>query len=179
MVRTVCAERSSNVAACGGDAVCIIDCTSGAVVSKYRVPREELYALAWTLLRFRGQGGQRRPVLVVGSGSGKLHLLYPTGNCCYGVIDAHKQPVSTMCFHPSQESLLFTAAYDKTVTLWDIGIPDTELNFSHLKLMTLAVAGVPLKLTSVMACPERGLLAAGVGGCWAWDISLEDSKTYR
>uniref|UniRef100_UPI00358E1C54 leucine-rich repeat and WD repeat-containing protein 1-like n=1 Tax=Myxine glutinosa TaxID=7769 RepID=UPI00358E1C54 len=84
-----------------------------------------------------------------------------------------------MCFHPSQESLLFTAAYDKTVTLWDIGIPDTELNFSHLKLMTLAVAGVPLKLTSVMACPERGLLAAGVGGCWAWDISLEDSKTYR
>uniref|UniRef100_A0A8C4Q0X0 Leucine-rich repeat and WD repeat-containing protein 1 WD domain-containing protein n=1 Tax=Eptatretus burgeri TaxID=7764 RepID=A0A8C4Q0X0_EPTBU len=140
---------------------------------------QELYALAWTLLRFRGPCGRPRPVLVVAGGSGKLHLLYPTENCCYGIIDAHNQPVSTMCFHPSKESLLFTASYDKTVALWDIGTPDTDLNFSHQKLMTLAVAGVPLKLTPVMACPERGLLAAGVGGCWAWDISLDNSKKYR
>ncbi|XP_067866232.1 leucine-rich repeat and WD repeat-containing protein 1 isoform X2 [Heterodontus francisci] len=123
-------QSSRNVATCGGDSVCIIDCETGIVHHKYKLVGEEFFSLAWTTLTVIDKDQKRKlNVLAVGGLMGVVKLIHTKVNYCYGKIKAHKKSISTLCFCPKRETFLFTGSYDKTIILWDIGVPDCDYNF--------------------------------------------------
>ncbi|XP_038669678.1 leucine-rich repeat and WD repeat-containing protein 1 isoform X2 [Scyliorhinus canicula] len=173
-------QSSRTVATCGGDSVCFIDCETGIVLHKYKSIGEEFFSLAWTTLTVMVKDQKRKlNVLAVGGQMGVVKLIHVKVNYCYGKIKAHKRPVSTLCFCPNRETFLFTGSYDKTIILWDIGVPDCDYNFRVSQLLVLKVCSTPLKTSPVPTCPEQYLVAACEGGCFAWDITLTKYEDKR
>ncbi|XP_078404528.1 leucine-rich repeat and WD repeat-containing protein 1 isoform X1 [Cetorhinus maximus] len=166
-------QSSRTVATCGGDSVCIIDCETGNALHKYKSVGEEFFSLAWTTLTMIVKDQKRKlNVLAAGGQTGVVKLIHVKVNYCYGKIKAHKRSISTLCFCPKRETFLFTGSYDKTIILWDIGVPDCDYNFRVSQLLVLKVCSVPLKMSLVPTCPDQYLVAACEGGCFAWDITL-------
>ncbi|XP_048468585.1 leucine-rich repeat and WD repeat-containing protein 1 [Rhincodon typus] len=173
-------ESSRSVATCGGDSVCIIDCETGIVRHKYKSVGEEFFSLAWTTLTVFDKNQKRNlNVLAIGGKMGAVKLIHVKVSYCYGMIKAHKKAISTLCFSPKHETFLFTGSYDKTIILWDIGVPDCDYNFRVSRLLVLKVCSTPLKMSVVPTCPDQYLVAACEGGCFAWDISLTNYESKR
>ncbi|XP_075710309.1 leucine-rich repeat and WD repeat-containing protein 1 [Rhinoderma darwinii] len=174
--------RSSKViATCGGGSVCVIDCETGKVLKKYKVPGEEFFTLAWTTLTMICKDGQKRKINVLAAGGrfGIVKLIYPKVGLCYGEIKAHKKAISIMCFSPTQDTFLFTGSYDNRIILWDIGVPDHEYNFRASQLLTLDTTSTPLRLCPVPANPDQFMMAACVDGCFVYDITLKKQQGRR
>ncbi|XP_056414729.1 leucine-rich repeat and WD repeat-containing protein 1 [Hyla sarda] len=179
---TLDSSRSSKViATCGGESVCVIDCETGKVLKKYKVPGEEFFTLAWTTLTMICKEGQKREINVLAAGGrfGIVKLMHPKVGLCYGEIKAHKKAISIMCFSPTQDTFLFTGSYDKRIILWDIGVPDYEYNFRSSQLLTLDTTSTPLRLCPVPASPDQHLMAACEDGCFVWDITLKKQQARR
>ncbi|XP_078081254.1 leucine-rich repeat and WD repeat-containing protein 1 isoform X2 [Mustelus asterias] len=173
-------QSSQTVATCGGDSVCFIDCETGMVLHKYKSIGEELFSLAWTTLTVIVKDQKRKiNVLAVGGQMGVVKLIHVKVNYCYGKIKAHKRPICTLCFCPNRETFLFTGSYDKTIILWDIGLPDCDYNFRASQLLVLKVCSTPLKMCPVPPCFDQYLVAACERGCYAWDISLTKYESKR
>ncbi|XP_063812136.1 leucine-rich repeat and WD repeat-containing protein 1 [Pseudophryne corroboree] len=172
---------SKVIATCGGESVCVIDCETGKVVKKYKVPGEEFFSLAWTTLTMICNEGQRRKIniLAVGGKHGVVRLMHPKVSLCYGEIKAHKKAISILCFSPTQDTFLFTGSYDKRIILWDIGVPDSEYNFRSSQLLMLDTTSPPLRLCPVPATPDEYLLAACEDGCFVFDITLNKQQGRR
>ncbi|CAJ0941856.1 unnamed protein product [Ranitomeya imitator] len=172
---------SKVIATCGGGSVCVIDCETGKVLKKYKVPGEEFFALAWTTLTMICKEGQKRKINVLAAGGrfGVIKLMEPKVGLCYGEIKAHKKAISIMCFSPTQDTFLFTGSYDKRIILWDIGVPDHEYTFRASKLLTLDTTSTPLRLSPVPASPDQHLMAACEDGCFVWDITLNKQQGKR
>ncbi|KAG9485880.1 hypothetical protein GDO78_008780 [Eleutherodactylus coqui] len=172
---------SSKVATCGGGSVCVIDCETGKVLKKYKVPEEEFFTLAWTTLTMASKEGQKRKINVLAAGGrfGIVRLIHPKVGLCYGEIKAHRKAISIMCFSPTQDTFLFTGSYDKRIILWDIGVPDHEYNFRASQLLTLDTTSTPLRVCPVPASPDQYLLAACEDGCFVWDIALKKQQGRR
>ncbi|XP_072285669.1 leucine-rich repeat and WD repeat-containing protein 1 [Pyxicephalus adspersus] len=166
---------SKVVATCGGESVCVIDCETGKVLKKYKVPGEEFFALCWTTVTMIGNEGQKRKINILASGGkyGVIRLMNPKVNMCYGEIKAHKKAISIMCFSPAYDTFLFTGSYDKRIILWDIGVPDCEYNFRASQLLTVDVPSTPLRLSLVPPSLDQYLLAGCEDGCYVWDITLD------
>ncbi|XP_018429067.1 PREDICTED: leucine-rich repeat and WD repeat-containing protein 1 [Nanorana parkeri] len=169
---------SKVIATCGGESVCVIDCETGNVLKKYKVPGEEFFALAWTTLTMISNEGQKRNINVLAAGGkyGVVRLMHPKGNMCYGEIKAHKKAISIMCFSPAHDTFLFTGSYDKRIILWDIGVPDYEYNFRASQLLTLDTPSTPLRLCLVPSSLDQYLLGGCEDGCYVWDISLNKQQ---
>ncbi|XP_073523856.1 leucine-rich repeat and WD repeat-containing protein 1 isoform X2 [Phyllobates terribilis] len=174
-------SSSKVIASCGGGSVCVIDCETGKVLKKYKVPGEEFFALAWTTLTMICNEGQKRRINVLAAGGrfGVIKLMEPKVGLCYGEIKAHKKAISIMCFSPAQDTFLFTGSYDKRIILWDIGVPDHEYNFRASQLLTLDTTSTPLRLSPVPASPDQHLMAACEDGCFVWDITLNKQQGKR
>ncbi|KAM3932853.1 leucine-rich repeat and WD repeat-containing protein 1 [Leptodactylus fuscus] len=174
-------SSSKVIATCGGESVCLIDCETGKVLKKYKVPGEEFFTLAWTTLTMICIDGQKRKINVLAAGGrfGIVRLMYPKVGLCYGEIKAHKKAISIMCFSPTQDTFLFTGSYDKRIILWDIGVPDNEYNFRASQLLTLDTTSTPLRLCSVPTCPDQQFMAACEDGCFVWDITLKNQQGRR
>ncbi|XP_060704127.1 leucine-rich repeat and WD repeat-containing protein 1 isoform X1 [Hemiscyllium ocellatum] len=171
---------SQSVATCGGDSVCIIDCETGIVRHKYKSVGEEFFSLAWTTLTVFDKNQKRKfNVLAAGGKMGVVKLMHVKVSYCYGMIKAHKKAISILYFSPKHETFLFTGSYDKTIILWDIGVPDNDYNFSVSRLLVLKVCSTPLKMSLVPTFPDQYLVAACEGGCFAWDISLTNYDSKR
>ncbi|KAM5181767.1 leucine-rich repeat and WD repeat-containing protein 1 [Mantella aurantiaca] len=172
---------SKVIATCGGESVCVIDCETGKVLKKYKVPGEEFFAVAWTTLTMIGNEGQKRKINILASGGkyGIVRLMHPKVNMCYGEIKAHKKAISIMCFSPVHDTFLFTGSYDKRILLWDIGVPDYEYNFRASQLLTLDTPSTPLRLCLVPTSPDQYLLAGCEDGCYVWDIRLNKQQGRR
>ncbi|KAG2459107.1 LRWD1 protein, partial [Polypterus senegalus] len=101
---------SQTVATCGGDSVCIIDCETGTVLKKYKVPSEGFFTVAWTTLTMVTKNGKRRllNVLAAAGTRGIVKLIHPRANLAYGEFKASKKPVSALVFSPVQEAFLFS-----------------------------------------------------------------------
>uniref|UniRef100_A0A8C8IKJ0 Leucine-rich repeat and WD repeat-containing protein 1 n=1 Tax=Oncorhynchus tshawytscha TaxID=74940 RepID=A0A8C8IKJ0_ONCTS len=139
------------VATCGGESVCLIDCETGLVMKKYKVPGEEFFSLAWsTVLIILAAGGKR----------GLVKLLHPRANMAYGEFRASRKALSILCFSPRQGNLLFTGSYDKNILLWDIGGVDSDYNFKVTQLLVLETTSTPLHFCLPPATPDTHLLAA-------------------
>ncbi|XP_069766642.1 leucine-rich repeat and WD repeat-containing protein 1 [Narcine bancroftii] len=165
-------QSSRNVAVCGGDSVCIIDCETGIVHHKYKSIGDDLFSLAWTTLTVIDKNRKRKfNVLAVAGHMGVVKLIHAKVNYCYGSIKAHKKQISTLCFSPKRETFLFTGSYDHTIILWDIGFPDLDYRFQASRLLVLTSCSTPLKMSLVPTCPDQYLMAACEEGCFAWDIT--------
>ncbi|XP_043858025.1 leucine-rich repeat and WD repeat-containing protein 1 isoform X2 [Dromiciops gliroides] len=172
---------SQTVATCGGEAVCVIDCQTGLVLHRYKVPGEEFFTVAWTSLTLVTQDGRKKrsSVLAAAGRRGIVSLIHVRAGFCYGDIRAHRKPIAMACFSPSQETHLFTASYNKRITLWDIGLPDYNYNFRPSQLLMLDASATPLRLCPVPSCPDHYLLAGCEDGCFAWDIRLDEPQKRR
>lgn len=174
-------SSSRTVATCGGESVCLIDCETGMVLKKYKVAAEEFFSVAWTTLTMANSDNRRRShnILAAAGRRGIVKLIHVASDFCYGEIKAHKKPIATVCFSPTQATHLFTASYDKRIALWDIGIPDSDYNFKASQLLVLEALSIPLRIALVPTCPEQYLLAGCESGCCAWNIKLEKDKKSR
>ncbi|KFP74180.1 Leucine-rich repeat and WD repeat-containing protein 1 [Apaloderma vittatum] len=174
-------SSSRTVATCGGESVCLIDCETGTVLKKYKVATEEFFSVAWTTLTMVISDSRKKShnILVAAGRRGIVKLIHVAADFCYGEIKAHKKPIATVCFSPTRETHLFTASYDKRIALWDIGIPDCDYNFKASQLLVLEALSIPLRLALVPTCPEQYLLAGCEGGCFAWNIKLDDEQKSR
>ncbi|NXS00313.1 LRWD1 protein, partial [Oxylabes madagascariensis] len=174
-------SSSRTVATCGGESVCLIDCETGTVLKKYKVATEEFFSVAWTTLTMVISDSRKKAhnILAAAGRRGIVKLIHVAADFCYGEIKAHKKPIATVCFSPTQETHLFTASYDKRIALWDIGIPDCDYNFKASQLLVLETASVPLRIALVPTCPEQYLLAGCEDGCFAWNIKLDKGQKSR
>ncbi|KAG5844451.1 hypothetical protein ANANG_G00162670 [Anguilla anguilla] len=125
-----CDQTSGVVATCGGESVCVIDCETGHVLKKYKVPGVLHPGL---VLRPHVPGGggvvRRLSVLAAGGKKGVVKLLHPAGNLAYGEFRASRRALSTLCFSPRQQTVLFTGSYDNRVVMWDVGGVDSDYTF--------------------------------------------------
>ncbi|NXQ11791.1 LRWD1 protein, partial [Peucedramus taeniatus] len=174
-------SSSRTVATCGGESVCLIDCETGTVLKKYKVATEEFFSVAWTTLTMVISDSHKKAhnILAAAGRRGIVKLIHVAADFCYGEIKAHKKPIATICFSPTQETHLFTASYDKRIALWDIGIPDCDYNFKSSQLLVLETASIPLRIALVPTCPEQYLLAGCENGCFAWNIKLDKGQKSR
>ncbi|KFZ54008.1 Leucine-rich repeat and WD repeat-containing protein 1 [Antrostomus carolinensis] len=174
-------SSSRTVATCGGESICLIDCETGTVLKKYKVATEEFFSVAWTTLTMVISDSRKKShnILAAAGRRGIVKLIHVAADFCYGEIKAHKKPIATVCFSPTQETHLFTASYDKRIALWDIGIPDCDYNFKASQLLVLEALSIPLRIALVPTCPEQYLLAGCEGGCFAWNIKLDKEQKCR
>ncbi|NXG58878.1 LRWD1 protein, partial [Hemiprocne comata] len=174
-------SSSRTVATCGGESVCLIDCETGTVLKKYKVATEEFFSVAWTTLTMAISDGRKKShnILAAAGRRGIVKLIHVAADFCYGEIKAHKKPIATVCFSPTQETHLFTASYDKRIALWDIGIPDCDYNFKASQLLVLEALSIPLRIALVPTCPEQYLLAGCESSCLAWNIKLDNEQKNR
>ncbi|XP_062362814.1 leucine-rich repeat and WD repeat-containing protein 1 isoform X2 [Cinclus cinclus] len=174
-------NSSRTVATCGGESVCLIDCETGTVLKKYKVATEEFFSVAWTTLTMVISDSRKKAhnILAAAGRRGIVKLIHVAADFCYGEIKAHKKPIATVCFSPTQKTHLFTASYDKRIALWDIGIPDCDYNFKASQLLVLETASIPLRIALVPTCPEQYLLAGCEDGCFAWNIKLDKGQKSR
>uniref|UniRef100_A0AAA9S0J1 Leucine-rich repeat and WD repeat-containing protein 1 n=1 Tax=Bos taurus TaxID=9913 RepID=A0AAA9S0J1_BOVIN len=172
---------SQTVATCGGEAVCVIDCQTGIVLHKYKVPGEEFFSVAWTALTVVTQTGHKKRwnVLAAAGLRGLVRLLHVQAGFCCGLIRGHRKAIATLCFSPTHETHLFTASYDKRIILWDIGTPNQDYEFQASHLLTLDTTSTPLRLCPVPPCPDAYLLAGCEGGCCCWDVRLDQPQKKR
>ncbi|KAL4660563.1 leucine-rich repeat and WD repeat-containing protein 1 [Arapaima gigas] len=124
-------QSSQFVATCGGESVCLIDCETGLVHKKYKVPGEEFFSLSWSCVMMSRGSGIARPcsILAAGGKRGIVKLIHPRANIAYGEFRASRRAVSTLRFNPRQHTILFTGAYDNKIVMWDIGGVDSDYNF--------------------------------------------------
>ncbi|XP_067296035.1 LOW QUALITY PROTEIN: leucine-rich repeat and WD repeat-containing protein 1 [Pseudorasbora parva] len=169
------------VATCGGETLCVIDCESGHVLKKYKVPGEEFFSLTWSTVLMSRTGGSSRPcnILAAGGKRGLVKLIHPRVNLAFGEFRASRRAISIMRFSPSNASFLFTGTYENKIFLWDIGGLDQDYNFKISKLLVLETSSTPLHLSLLPASPDTHLLSACDEGLYVFDIQLSKNTQKR
>ncbi|XP_061104590.1 leucine-rich repeat and WD repeat-containing protein 1 isoform X1 [Conger conger] len=178
-----CDQTSRIVATCGGESVCLIDCETGHVLKKYKVPGEEFFTLAWSSVTMSPQGGgvQRRlSVLAAGGKKGLVKLIHPRANLAYGEFRASRRALSTLSFSPHQQSVLFTGSYENKIVMWDIGGVDNDYTFKVSQLLVLETGSTPLHLgLPPFGQDTRHLLAACDEGLLCFNAQLGKGERKR
>ncbi|RWS15016.1 leucine-rich repeat and WD repeat-containing protein 1-like isoform X1 [Dinothrombium tinctorium] len=161
--------RQSNgcnlVASCGGNIVCLIDCPTATVKKRYCDSNlsENFYCMAWTAIPSNGKSED--VILAVGGRERHIVLLHPDELICYCKFVAHDKDVNALLFHPKNPTWLFSASYDKTIKLWDIGKPTRH----QAKVKLLRHVNAFNFLLQLVFSPEYDvLLAAGENGLTFW-----------
>ncbi|KAI1903482.1 hypothetical protein AGOR_G00027650 [Albula goreensis] len=174
-------HTSRTVATCGGESVCLIDCETGHVLKKYKVPGEEFFALAWSSVNMSQDGGgiRRLTVLAAGGKKGVVKLIHPRANLAYGEFRASRRALSTLRFSPSQQSFLFTGSYDSKIVMWDIGGVDNNYSFKVSQLLVLETSSTPLHLSLPPCSLNTELLAACDEGLLCFNIQLSKNMLKR
>uniref|UniRef100_G3QC39 Leucine-rich repeat and WD repeat-containing protein 1 n=1 Tax=Gasterosteus aculeatus aculeatus TaxID=481459 RepID=G3QC39_GASAC len=163
------------VATCGGDSLCVIDCETGLVMKKYKVPGEEFFSLSWsTVLMSRGGGAsaQHCSVLAAGGKRGLVKLIHPRNNVAYGEFRASRKALSVLRFNHHQGNFLFTGSYDNKIVLWDIGGVDSQYNYKVVQLLVLDISTTPLHICLPPTSPSSHLLTACEDGLLCYDTRL-------
>ncbi|XP_023675237.2 leucine-rich repeat and WD repeat-containing protein 1 isoform X3 [Paramormyrops kingsleyae] len=174
-------QESRIVATCGGESVCLIDCETGHVLKKYKVPGEEFFSLSWTRLMMSRDGGVVRPctVLAAGGKRGIVKLIHPRASVAYGEFRASRRSLSTLRFSSQQQSFLFTGAYDNKIVMWDVGGMDSNYKFEVRQLLVLETDSTPLQLGLPPSGPDSHLLAGCDGGLLNFNIQLSQNVLKR
>ncbi|KAL7838495.1 hypothetical protein AOLI_G00268990 [Acnodon oligacanthus] len=169
------------VATCGGESVCVIDCESGHVLKKYKVPGEEFFTLAWTTLLMSRERGCARScsILAAGGKRGMVKLIHPRVNLAYGEFRASRRAIAILRFSPHHPSFLFTGAYDNKIVMWDIGGLDRDYNFKTSQLLVLEAGSTPLHLCLPPSSPDTHLISGCGDGLYSFDIQLSKNTQKR
>nr|XP_046266288.1 leucine-rich repeat and WD repeat-containing protein 1 isoform X2 [Scatophagus argus] len=170
------------VATCGGDSLCVIDCETGMVMKKYKVPGEEFFSLAWsTVLMSRGgkASAQHCSILAAGGKRGLVKLIHPRNNVAYGEFRASRKSLSVLRFNHHQGNFLFTGSYDNKIVMWDIGGVDSQYNFKVVQLLMLEISATPLHICLPLASPSSHLLTACEDGLHCYSTQLGTSSATK
>ncbi|XP_040005473.1 leucine-rich repeat and WD repeat-containing protein 1 [Xiphias gladius] len=170
------------VATCGGDSLCVIDCETGMVMKKYKVPGEEFFSLAWsTVLMSRGGGAsaQHCSILAAGGKRGLVKLIHPRNNVAYGEFRASRKSLSVLRFNHHQGNFLFTGSYDNKIVMWDIGGVDSQYNFKVVQLLLLEIGATPLHICLPPTSPSAHLLTACEDGLHCFNTQLGTNNTTK
>ncbi|XP_036436805.1 leucine-rich repeat and WD repeat-containing protein 1 [Colossoma macropomum] len=169
------------VATCGGESVCVIDCESGHVLKKYKVPGEEFFTLAWSTLLMSREGGCARScsILAAGGKRGVVKLIHPRVNLAYGEFRASRRAIAVLRFSPRHPSFLFTGTYDNKIVMWDIGGLDRDYNFKTSQLLVLETGSTPLHLCLPPCSPDTHLISGCEDGLYSFDIQLSKNTQKR
>ncbi|XP_075957526.1 leucine-rich repeat and WD repeat-containing protein 1 [Anarhichas minor] len=170
------------VATCGGDSLCVIDCETGMVMKKYKVPGEEFFSLSWsTVLMSRGGGAsaQHCSILAAGGKRGLVKLIHPRNNVAYGEFRASRKALSVLRFNHHQGNFLFTGSYDKKIVLWDIGGVDSQYNYKVVQLLVLEISTTPLHICLPPTSPSSHLLTACEDGLHCYNTLLGTNNTTK
>ncbi|KAI7813517.1 leucine-rich repeat and WD repeat-containing protein 1 [Triplophysa rosa] len=172
---------SRTVATCGGETLCVIDCESGHVLKKYKVPGEEFFSLAWSTVLMSRTGGSARPcnILAAGGKRGLVKLIHPRVNLAFGEFRASRRAISIVRFSPCNTTFLFTGTYENKIILWDIGGLDRDYNFQISKLLVLETSSTPLHLCLLPGSQDTQLLSACDEGLFCFDIQLSKNIQKR
>ncbi|KAF4113517.1 leucine-rich repeat and WD repeat-containing protein 1 isoform X1 [Onychostoma macrolepis] len=172
---------SRTIATCGGETLCVIDCESGHVLKKYKVPGEEFFSLAWSTVLMSRTGGSARPcnILAAGGKRGLVKLIHPRVSLAFGEFRASRRAISIMRFSPRNASFLFTGTYENKIFLWDIGGLDRDYNFKISKLLVLETGTTPLHLSLLPTSPDTHLLSGCDDGLHIFDIQLSKNTQKR
>ncbi|XP_028277312.1 leucine-rich repeat and WD repeat-containing protein 1 [Parambassis ranga] len=176
------AGGSRLVATCGGESLCVIDCETGMVMKKYKVPGEEFFSLAWsTVLMSRGNNAsaQHCSILAAGGKRGVVKLIHPRNNVAYGEFKASRKSLSVLRFNHQQGNLLFTGSYDSKIVMWDIGGVDSHYNFKVVQLLVLEMSDTPLHICLPLTSPSMHLLAASEDGLHCYNTQLCANNTAK
>ncbi|XP_041808402.1 leucine-rich repeat and WD repeat-containing protein 1 [Chelmon rostratus] len=170
------------VATCGGDSLCVIDCETGMVMKKYKVPGEEFFSLAWsTVLMSRGgkASAQHCSILAAGGKRGLVKLIHPRNNVAYGEFRASRKSLSVLRFNHQQGNFLFTGSYDNKIVMWDIGGVDSQYNFKVVQLLALELGATPLHICLPPSAPSAHLLTACEDGLHCYNTQLGTSAAAK
>ncbi|XP_031427374.1 leucine-rich repeat and WD repeat-containing protein 1 isoform X2 [Clupea harengus] len=176
-----CGNWDSTVATCGGETVCFIDCETGNVLKKYKVPGEEFFSLAWSSLLMSVKGGVARScsILAAAGKRGVVKLIHSRANLAFGEFRASRRATSILRFSPRQSSYLFTGGYDKKISLWDIGDIDQDYNFKVSQLLVLETSSTPLHLALPPSSADKHLITACDDGLLCFNIQLNTNTKKR
>nr|XP_057943219.1 leucine-rich repeat and WD repeat-containing protein 1 isoform X2 [Doryrhamphus excisus] len=170
------------VATCGGDSLCVIDCETGMVMKKYKIPGEEFFTLGWsTVLMSRGGGASAQPcsILAAGGKRGLVKLIHPKYNVAYGEFRASRKALSVLRFNHRRGNFLFTGSYDNRIVLWDIGGVDSSYNFKVVQLLALESSAPPLHICMPPGQPDAHLLVACEDGLHCYNTRLAPSNATK
>lgn len=166
------------VATCGGQNVCLIDCSTAKVKARFAQANEEFYTLDWTTIRMNHLPAN---VIACGGCLGFIYLIHTDQFLAYGYFKAHSKPVQNLAFLPHIPTFLLSAGNEKKVYLWDIGIPSLpDYHYAHKKLAVFEnLMYSPLKLLSLKDAEH--ILCASEGGLFCWSVSgvLENKKNSK
>ncbi|XP_068456836.1 leucine-rich repeat and WD repeat-containing protein 1 isoform X2 [Clinocottus analis] len=170
------------VATCGGDSLCVIDCETGMVMKKYKVPGEEFFSLSWsTVLMSRGRGASAQHCSIVAAGGkrGLVKLIHPRNNVAYGEFRASRKALSVLRFNHQQGNFLFTGSYDKKIVMWDIGGVDSKYNYKVVQLLVLEISTTPLHICLPPTSTSSHLLTACEDGLHCYNTLLGKNNTTK
>ncbi|XP_067464833.1 leucine-rich repeat and WD repeat-containing protein 1 isoform X1 [Thunnus thynnus] len=170
------------VATCGGDSLCVIDCETGMVMKKYKVPGEEFFSLAWsTVLMSRGGGAsaQHCSILAAAGKRGLVKLIHPRNNVAYGEFRASRKALSVLRFNHHQGNFLYTGSYDNKIVMWDIGGVDSQYNYKVVQLLVLEISATPLHICLVPTSPKTHLLTGCEDGLYCFNTQLGTNNTTK
>ncbi|GLD46427.1 leucine-rich repeat and WD repeat-containing protein 1 isoform X2 [Lates japonicus] len=170
------------VATCGGDSLCVIDCETGMVMKKYKVPGEEFFSLAWsTVLMSRGGGApaQHCSILAAGGKRGLVKLIHPRNNIAYGEFRASRKALSVLRFNHHKGNFLFSGSYDNKIIMWDIGGVDSQYNYKVVQLLVLEISATPLHICLPPTSPSANLLTACEDGLHCFNTQLGTNNMKR
>ncbi|XP_033627098.1 leucine-rich repeat and WD repeat-containing protein 1-like [Asterias rubens] len=161
------------VASCGGNTVCVIDCSTGKVLKKYQhaKDKEEFYCVAWTTIPMEAdeEGAEKCNILAVAGTRGSVKLLHTSQLLCYSEIkgDRRPRPINSLLFHPVNSTWLMCGSED--IIIWDIGIPEgPDYKCKTKKMYHLAAPG---RVLGLVALPSTDFILAGCeNGCYGWRI---------
>ncbi|XP_060769425.1 leucine-rich repeat and WD repeat-containing protein 1 isoform X2 [Neoarius graeffei] len=172
---------AQSVATCGGETVCVINCESGHVLKKYKVPGEEFFTLAWSTVLMARENGCARScsILAAGGKKGMVKLIHPRANLAYGEFRASRRAIAILRFSPRKTSFLFTGGYDNKIIMWDIGGLDRDYNFKTSQLLVMETCSTPLHLCLLPCSPDTHLISGCDSGLYCFDIQLSKNTQKR
>ncbi|ORX88582.1 WD40 repeat-like protein [Basidiobolus meristosporus CBS 931.73] len=157
---------SNIVATCGGNTVCFIDCHQGKIMTKYThlESTEEFYTLSWTTLE-----DNNSHILAVAGKLGVVRLINPLQGVCFRYLVGHSKQINQIRFSTKNPRWLFSASYDDTIRLWDIGSSAVD---SDNSICLAKFSGVG-HLNSFCVHPSDQYLFAGCvdGGIYKYNVS--------
>lgn len=170
------------ITTCGGDSICLIDCSSGKVMKKYKHAKEDFYCVAWSTLQVMQADGEKRGettnIIAAAGQQGDIKLLQPDQLLCIALLKGHKKHVNCLLFHTSNPCYLFSGSNDKSVMLWDIGVPvlpDFKTRWKALINFKVPVTG-PCDVLNLHLHQEKYIMAATESHLVVWDATAEDAN---
>ncbi|KAK2163959.1 hypothetical protein LSH36_71g00005 [Paralvinella palmiformis] len=166
-------KETGIVATCGGEIVCLIDCSTGKVMKRFKQEQEQFYTLAWTTLsvqtRLDGRITERKTnILAVAGYNARIFLLHPDQFLCYKqwgdgapnkTVPQGAYYISDMKFHPHEPVWLF----------WTPSGPEHDTDIRKLMIFTCEYSILNL----VLNVQTNQLIAGTDEGIVAWKLPKE------